>query len=84
MTREEIENTEGAVRGPLLMMLLLLPVPPLLLTPLLLVTGPPLAVEGTPTRLGTSIMAVCGATPTLPTPRARHPKAGPRSASTPA
>lgn len=57
MTRDEMENTEGAVRGPLLMMLLL-PEPPLLLTPLLLVTSPPLAVEGTPTRLGTSIMAV--------------------------
>lgn len=65
MTRDEMENTEGAVRGPLLMMLLLLlPEPPLLLTPLLLVTSPPLAVEGTPTRLGTSIMAVSGATPT--------------------
>lgn len=56
MTREEIENTEGAVRGPLLMMLLL-PFPPPLFIPLLLLT--PLAVEeGAPTRLGTSIMAV--------------------------
>ena len=60
MTREEIEKTEGAVRGPLLMMLLL-PFPPPLFMPLLLLTppGPPLAVEeGAPNRLGTSIMAV--------------------------